>query len=118
MTTADSAPEYFELENGVVVGSDGSRIGKVGQVYTDNDTGAPGWVTVKTGYFGTRESFVPLNSATVDGEVIRVPFDKDTIRGAPQNEAGEPMSEDHERELYSYYGFTSYSGIDTDLHQA
>ena len=114
MTTTDSTPQYLALENGVVVGNNGSDIGKVGQVYTDNDTGAPSWVTVKTGWFGTRESFVPLNSATVDGDTIQVPFDKETIKGAPHNEAGEPLSEDDERELYSYYGFGSDFGVGTD----
>ena len=107
MTTTDSTPQYLALENGVVVGNDGSDIGKVGQVYTDNDTGAPSWVTVKTGWFGTSESFVPLNSATVEGDSIQVPFDKDTIKGAPHNEAGEPLSEDDEQELYAYYGLDS-----------
>jgi uncharacterized protein (TIGR02271 family) len=119
MTTTESTPQYLALENGVVVGSDGSDIGKVGQVYTDNDTGAPSWVTVKTGWFGTRESFVPLNSGTVDGDTIQVPFDKDTIKGAPHNEAGEPLSEDDEQQLYSYYGLDSstvdsYDAVDSD----
>ena len=118
MTTTDSTPQYLALENGVVVGNDGSDIGKVGQVYTDNDTGAPSWVTVKTGWFGTRESFVPLNSATVEGDSIQVPFDKETIKGAPHNEAGEPLSEDDERELYSYYGFDSSAAVDTDRSDA
>jgi uncharacterized protein (TIGR02271 family) len=113
MTTTDSTPQYLALENGVVVGSDGSDLGKVGQVYTDNDTGAPSWVTVKTGWFGTRESFVPLNSATVQGDSIQVPFDKDTIKGAPHNEAGEPLSADDERELYSYYGLDACAAVDT-----
>jgi uncharacterized protein (TIGR02271 family) len=118
MTTTDSTPQYLALENGVVVGNDGSDIGKVGQVYTDNDTGAPSWVTVKTGWFGTRESFVPLNSATVEGDSIQVPFDKETIKGAPHNEAGEPLSEDDERELYSYYGLDSSAAVDTDRPDA
>lgn len=112
-----TAAESLAFENTVVVGSDG-EIGTVGQVYTDNDAGVPSWVTVRTGWFGTRESFVPLSSAIVNGDSIRVPFDKDTIKGAPHNEAGEPVSEADERALYSYYGFNSYSGIDSDLRRA
>ncbi|MDX6319973.1 MAG: hypothetical protein QOD35_3373, partial [Nocardioidaceae bacterium] len=30
-------------------GSDGSKIGSVGQVYLDDQTGQPAWVTVNTG---------------------------------------------------------------------
>ena len=40
---------------------DGDKIGKVGQVYYDDDTDQPKWVTVNTGFFGTNESFVPVS---------------------------------------------------------
>ena len=33
-----------------------------------------------------------------------MPYDKDMIKGAPNNDAGEPLSETDEQELYSYYG--------------
>ena len=45
-----------------VHGSDGEKIGRAGQVYLDDQTGRPEWVTVNTGLFGTNESFVPLES--------------------------------------------------------
>ena len=119
MTTTDPATHAVQaLEAGMVVGNDGSEIGRVGQVYTDNDTGQPSWVTVKTGWFGSNESFVPLSSATVAGDTIRVPFDKDTIKGAPNNEAGAPLSEADEQRLYSYYGLTSTSDRVSDTTPA
>jgi len=46
------------------VDSEGS---KVGQVYLDDQTGMPLWVTVATGMFGTRQSFAPLYDAQVSG---------------------------------------------------
>lgn len=107
MTATDPSVQALDASN--VVGSDGTDIGKVGQVYTDNETGQPTWVTVKTGWFGASESFVPLTAATVEGDVIRVPYDKDMIKGAPHNDAGEPLSETDEQELYTYYGLTSSS---------
>jgi len=113
MTSTDFNPEV--LEQGTVMGSDGDTIGKVGQVYLDNDTGAPKWVTVKTGWFGSSESFVPLESATVDGDAIRVPYDKDMIKGAPQNEAGVPLTESDEHELYGYYGVGGQASGDAEL---
>jgi len=50
-------------------GSDGDKIGKVGQVYLDDETNEPAWATVNTGLFGTSETFVPLSDAslTADG---------------------------------------------------
>jgi uncharacterized protein (TIGR02271 family) len=119
-TTDPTAQAVQALDASVVVGNDGSEIGKVGQVYTDNDTGQPSWVTVKTGWFGSNESFVPLASATVEGDTIRVPYDKDMIKGAPNNDGGEPLSETDEQGLYSYYGFGATggqaTGTDTEIH--
>ena len=92
MTTSNINPEM--LQNSRVEGSDGQNIGKVGQVYADNQTGQPSWVAVKTGWFGTSESFVPLDAASIDGDIVRVPYDKDMIKGAPNYEVDVPLSED------------------------
>jgi len=90
-----------------VYGSDGDKIGSAGQVYLDNETGQPEWTTVRTGLFGTRESFVPLSQATVTGDRVEVPFDKETVKGAPQIDADGELSPEEERELYAYYGIGS-----------
>ena len=37
-----------------VYGSDGERIGDVKQVYTNDESGQPEWLTVSTGFFGTK----------------------------------------------------------------
>jgi uncharacterized protein (TIGR02271 family) len=111
MTTTDPSTWAIEaLDDSVVIGAEGSEIGKVGQVYTDNDTGRPSWVTVKTGWFGTNESFVPLTAATIADGTIRVPYDKDMIKGAPHNDAGAPLSETDEQGLYSYYNLSGPAG--------
>jgi hypothetical protein len=61
----------------------GDKIGKVGQVYYDDDTDQPKWITVHTGLFGTKESFVPLQGAQVKGGVVTVGYDKQKIKNAP-----------------------------------
>ncbi len=90
--------------DGVVVDQDGEKIGKVGQVYLEDSTGEPAWVTIKTGLFGTSESFVPLQGATVQLDEIRVPYTKDQVKDAPRVEEDGHISVEEERELYSYYG--------------
>lgn len=90
------------LDSGVVVGTDG-ELGKVGQIFVDDETGAPNWVTVKTGLFGTKESFVPLDDASADGGQFRVPYDKGTVKGAPKFDADQHLSAAEEDELYRYY---------------
>ena len=74
-------------QGGIVADADGSKVGKIGQVYLDNKTGDPQWVTVSTGLFGTSESFVPLTSATTSGNDIQVPFSKSIIHDAPRVDA-------------------------------
>ena len=62
---------------------DGDKIGKVGQVYYDDDTDQPRWITVNTGFFGTSESFVPVQGAEVTGDRVTVSYDKATVKDAP-----------------------------------
>jgi hypothetical protein len=112
VTPTDHAPEFpFD---GVVADKDGFAIGKIGEIYTDNDTGQPRWVTVQTGWFGTHESFVPLDHAVVTADEIRVPFGQDVIKGAPHNEVGAPLAEQDEDELYRYYSIDSPSPAASD----
>jgi uncharacterized protein (TIGR02271 family) len=109
-------------------GSDGSKIGSVGQVYLDDQTGQPAWVTVNTGLFGTNESFIPLSEASFSGDRLTVPYDKNKVKGAPNVAADGHLSPDEERELYAYYGIgytdggydtttTTGTGYDTDTHR-
>ena len=103
-------------QGGIVTDADGDKVGKIGQVYLDNESGDPQWVTVSTGLFGTSESFVPLDNATTSGNDIQVRFSKDVIRDAPRIEADREISEQEEAELFRYYqvpnGDTAYRGAD------
>jgi uncharacterized protein (TIGR02271 family) len=96
--------EISRIMGADVYGADGDKIGSAGQVYLDNQTGQPEWVAVRTGLFGTKESFVPLIEASFSGDKITVPFDKETVKGAPQVDADGDLSPAEEHELYFYYG--------------
>jgi uncharacterized protein (TIGR02271 family) len=100
-------------DHGVVLDQSGDKIGKVGQVYLDDDSGRPEWVTVATGWFGSSESFVPVAQADVQGNEVRVPFAKDKVKDAPRLEADEHISPEQEQELYRYYGL-SYGRSERD----
>jgi uncharacterized protein (TIGR02271 family) len=70
---------------------------------------------VTTGLFGTAESFIPLNQASIQGDTIRVPYDKSTVKGAPRvDDSNGHLSEAEEAELYRYYGLDYTSGYDTN----
>lgn len=90
--------------NGDVVDSEGKRIGKIGQIYLDDQGGQPEWVTVSTGLFGNGESFAPLADATVEGDDIHVAHTKDVVKDAPHSDdAGGHLSEQQEQDLFRYY---------------
>ncbi|MCX2728710.1 PRC-barrel domain-containing protein [Saccharopolyspora sp. NFXS83] len=83
----------------------GHRIGIVGQLFLDEATEQPAWITVQTGLFGTNESFVPLDGAAFDGDTLTVSVLKETVRQAPhvRLDDGDLMLE-QEHALYLYYG--------------
>ncbi|MCW2762127.1 MAG: PRC-barrel domain protein [Marmoricola sp.] len=98
-----------ENEAGEVIGKtayadDGEKIGKVGQVFLDDQSGRPEFLTVNTGLFGTSESFVPVEGASVDGDDVTVPFGKDKVKNAPRVDLDDGhLEESDEQRLYEYY---------------
>jgi uncharacterized protein (TIGR02271 family) len=104
---------------GSLIGNDvydtnGEKIGSLGQIYVDTATNQPAWASVKTGLFGLKESLVPITQAEVREGTLRVPYDKATIKDAPNIDASadEPLSSDEVARLYQHYqlgggGYTS-----------
>jgi uncharacterized protein (TIGR02271 family) len=83
----------------------GEKIGKVGQLFLDDQTGRPEFITVNTGLFGTKETFVPVENATIENDSFVLPFSKDKIKDAPSVELdGNHLSEQEEEQLFEYYG--------------
>src|SRR5690348_6204909 len=90
------------LQAMTVYDSDGDKVGKVDVVFEDIHTGQPEWVAVKTGMFGSKSSFVPLAAAHIEGDDLRVPYDKSQIKDAPNFDTTQKLSEQDEEQLYSY----------------
>lgn len=110
MLDQDQINDVFDRD---LYGSDGDKIGSVKQVYTDDQSGKPEWVTVSTGLFGTKETFVPLADADLSGDRLTVPFTKDFVKDAPNLDADGHLSPEEERQLYSYYGRADYDTTST-----
>jgi uncharacterized protein (TIGR02271 family) len=92
------------LEGAKVIGRDGSNLGTVQAVYFDNATDRPEWAAVKSGFFGTEVSLVPLATAEYDGVVLTVPYGKDQLREAPHHDPGRELTPDDEADLFAHYG--------------
>jgi sporulation protein YlmC with PRC-barrel domain len=99
-----SESEARDLIGASAYDSAGDKIGKIGQVYFDDQTGSPEWVTVNTGFFGTNESFVPLREATFEDGDLRVPYAKSLVKDAPNIDETAHLDPEEEDELYRYYG--------------
>jgi uncharacterized protein (TIGR02271 family) len=84
--------------------ANGSKIGKIYDIYQDEDTGQPEWLAVSTGLFGTKVSFVPLAGATEQGDRLVSRWTKDQVKEAPNAEADGHLSQAEEARLYQHYG--------------
>jgi sporulation protein YlmC with PRC-barrel domain len=78
-----SSTDAQHLVGATAYDESGSKLGTVGQFFLDDQSGRPEFITVSTGLFGTRESFVPVAEATVDDDSVTVPFAKDQVKEAP-----------------------------------
>lgn len=86
----------------------GDKIGDITDIYYDDRTGRPEWMTVATGWFGTKEQFVPISGSAAHGDDIRVEFDKELIKDAPAMDSDDAhLSETEEQRLYRHYGFNA-----------
>ncbi|WP_432127755.1 DUF2382 domain-containing protein [Streptomyces sp. bgisy082] len=89
-----------------VYDAEGKKVGDAKHIFVDDATGLPEWVTVKTGMFGTSESFVPIKDAALVDDHLEVPYPKSTIKDAPNVDvdAGGHLSESEEHRLFEHYG--------------
>src|SRR4051794_6374690 len=100
-----------ERELSVAIGStaydsSGDKIGTVEHFFSDDRTGAPTWVAVSTGLFGTRHSVVPAVDATFADGALRLPVTVDAVKSAP-HVAGDHLDPAAEMELRRHYGMTA-----------
>lgn len=71
------------LQNATLYDNDGEKIGIVSQVYVDDRTEQPTFVTVNTGLFGMNETFIPVHEVTETQDGLQVPYDKKSSRMRP-----------------------------------
>jgi uncharacterized protein (TIGR02271 family) len=98
------ATEVTEWRGRTAVDADGSKLGKIEEIYLDAETERPEWALVHTGLFGGKSSFMPLKDAKADGDDVVAPYTKEQVKNAPQMEADGELSQRDEAALYSHYG--------------
>lgn len=107
-----NSPE--QVQGRTVYDPSGSKIGTVGQVWLDDATGQPEWITVNTGFFGMNESFLPVQGLRdrSDGD-LETSYRKDQVKDAPNLEPGSGHLEpEQEQGLYEHYELTGGNAQD------
>ncbi len=95
-----------------LVDDNGQPLGSIEIIYLDKATDQPEWALLEADEPGPARTFVPLVSATEEGDTVRVPFAKTLVEEAPGMAADQELSEDQEQELYRHYG-VPYSRADS-----
>ncbi|MBR8744109.1 PRC and DUF2382 domain-containing protein [Nocardiopsis sp. MG754419] len=105
--TSELVPE--NLVGHQVLDSEGNNVGKIKQVFLDDRTGEPSWVSIHTGLFGMRETLVPLQGAHPKEEDVQIPYDKATVKDAPHVDAERHVSPEDEAIVRDY--FARHGGV-------
>jgi hypothetical protein len=96
----------------MLVDRKGQAVGSIETIYLDKSTEQPEWALLEASAAGPAPTFVPLVSASEEGDTVRVPFDRTLVELAPSVPAGRELSEAQEEELYRHYG-VPYSRADS-----
>ncbi|MEX3504401.1 DUF2382 domain-containing protein [Corynebacterium sp. LK2510] len=92
---------------------DGDKIGSVKDVYVNDTTGQPDFVSVNHGLFGGGDSIVPLRGHTLRDGDLHLAFRKDRIEDAPNlDENGHLTNEDQEA-FYRHYALEGTQDVTT-----
>jgi hypothetical protein len=90
------------------------EIGKIGDLYLDEQTDRPAYAGVRTGLFGRRESIIPLEGIVErDGELI-APYDAELVHDAPAIDPDEALDEAEQQRLAHHYDASSPSSREED----
>ena len=99
--------QAYDWRGREIVDADGDKVGTLEELFRDEQTDQPEWAAVRTGLFGTKLSFVPLQGAEAQGENVRVPFAKSQIKDAPKiDDSDGELSQQEESQLYEHYGLS------------
>lgn len=105
---ADRSPEemYADWVGHDAYDPDGNKLGAIQDIYFDDESDRPSWITVNTGLFGRKVNFVPLEGSrtTESGEDLVVAYGESQVKDAPKVDADGSLSASEERELYAHYG--------------
>jgi uncharacterized protein (TIGR02271 family) len=91
-----------EMRGAPVYDTAGEKIGKVEEIFYDQQTNVPEWVGIGTGFFGTKRVLVPVRGAQVTEDGLMIAYSKDQVKDSPDIDE-EDISPQCETDLQAYY---------------
>jgi hypothetical protein len=95
-----------------VVDPHGYKIGTIDALYVHGDSEVPNWARVKVGILRADFALIPLQDAQEDGDDVRLVYEKEHVKAAPEVEPdGEELSDEDADKLHSHYGLERVLGL-------
>src|SRR3954463_13915205 len=107
-----STMQVQEWRGAKAIDANGDKVGTIDEVYLDQGSEQPEWITVSTGLFGTRTTFVPIGGGELTDGEVRLAYTKDQIKDAPNIDADGALSREEEQRLYQHYGRSDYGDFE------
>jgi sporulation protein YlmC with PRC-barrel domain len=104
-------PELERMRSLQVQTPDGFVVGRVEDVYVDDDNEWARYIAITTGWLGAKLLVVPVDDVAFAGngsEFITVPYTREQLEAAPTYEAKDALTIAREDEVYRHYGRTPY----------
>ncbi|GAB3073037.1 PRC and DUF2382 domain-containing protein [Corynebacterium aquatimens] len=93
-----------DLANATAYDVNGEKVGSVKDVYVNDTTGQPDFISVNHGLFGSGESIVPLRGHSLTDGDLHLAFPKERIEDAPDLDENGHLTNADQEAFYRHYG--------------
>ena len=102
-----------DLANATAYDVNGDKVGSVQDVYVNDTSGQPDFISVNHGLFGTGTSIVPLRGHSLRDGDLHLAFPKDRIEDAPDLDDNGHLTTNDQDALYRHYALTEVQDVTT-----
>lgn len=111
-TTAEGSRIEEQLLGREVIDPHGYKIGTIDALFVHGETDVPNWARVEMGILGASSSLVPLQDAQEVGDEVRLVYEKEHVKAAPDVEPeGDELSDEEADRLHGHYGLERVMGL-------
>lgn len=109
---AESRALEGELIGREVVDPHGYKVGKIEALFLHGEDDVPKWALVKIGMLHMDSALIPLYDAQEDGDDVRIVYEREHVKAAPEIEPeGDRLSDEEANTLHSHYGLERVQGL-------